>query len=137
MPTVPTVLASATAVHARSMNPQEDNDRKRKANETDSDSTESLSRRKSQKTRRRSFFIAWDLALEIPPPLKKLQKIRLGVSQEQFSQLEYQLYCIGCVTSKENRDYTYAARTVELPNTVYIPLQRFLPFYKLLFLLAS
>ena len=85
MPTVPTVPASATAVHTRSMNPQEDNDRKRKANETDSVSTESLSRRKSQKTQRRSFFIMWDIALEIPTALKKLQKFRLGISQEQFS----------------------------------------------------
>ena len=76
----------------------------------------------------------WDIALEIPTALKKLQKFRLGVSQEQFSQLEYQLYCVGCVTTKENQNYTYAARTVELPNTVYIPLQRYIPFYKLLFL---
>lgn len=115
------------------MNPQDDN-KKRKANETDSDSTTSVSRRKSQKTRRRSFFLLWDDAVEIPSALKKLKKSRLGVSQDEFSQLEYQLHCIGCVTTKDGKDYTYAARTVDLPSSVYISLQRYIPFYKLLFL---
>lgn len=115
------------------MNPQDDN-KKRKANETDSDSTTSVSRRKSQKTRRRSFFLLWDDAIQIPPALKKLKKSRLGVSQDEFSQLEYQLHCMKCVTTKKDRSYTYAARTVDLPTSVYISLQRYIPFYKLLFL---
>lgn len=115
------------------MNPQDDN-KKRRASETDSDSTESRSRRKSQKTRRRSFFLLWDEAIEIPPALKKLKKSRLGVSQDEFSQLEYQLHCMKCVTTKKDRSYTYAARTVDLPTSVYISLQRYIPFYKLLFL---
>jgi len=101
---------------------------------TDSDSTESQPRRNSQKKRRSSFFIAWDSALEIPPLLKRLQKFRLRISQDEFSQLEYQLYCTGCVKRKENCVYTYAATTVDLPNSVYILLQRYLPFYALLIL---
>lgn len=101
---------------------------------TDSDSTESQLRRNSQKKRRSSFFIAWDSALEIPPLLKRLQKFRLRISQDAFSQLEYQLYCTGCVKRKDNCVYTYAATTVDLPNSVYILLQRYLPFYALLIL---
>jgi hypothetical protein len=115
------------------MNPQ-DNDRKRKAMSSGSESTTSENA-KSQKTRRKSFFIYWDKALDVPKKLKqKLRKDRLKLSQEQFAQFEYQLHCIGAVKTKEGAVYNYPATTVNLHALPYIQAQRFLTFYEVLFL---
>lgn len=100
--------------------------------QSDSESTVSQNGRQAQRRRRSSFFIFWDNSLEIPSGLKKLRKHRLELSQQDFALLEYQLYCTGCVTSSSNMQYTHPAVTVNLPNRVYIRLQRYLPFYKLL-----
>ena len=84
--------------------------------------------------RRGSFFLYWDDALEIPPKLKTMQKYRLGLSQNDFSMLEYQLYCCRCINAKKNLLYTYAARYVQLSNDVYIKLIRYLSLEKVLHL---
>ncbi len=83
---------------------------------------------------KRSVFIGWDTVLLVPPYLKRLQKHRLGLSRAEFAQLEYQLYVIGCVATKTNANYLYPATTANLSNSVYIMLQRYMPFYKLLLL---
>ena len=98
-----------------------------------SSSTVSFSDIKNQ-VRRGSFFLHWDDALEISPDLKKLKKHRLGLSQNDFSALEYQLYCCRCIHAKENTLYTYAARHVQLGNDVYIKLIRYLSVEKVLYL---
>ena len=94
-----------------------------------SDSTISLSEI-SQRVRRGSFFIKWDPSLDIPKPLKKMRKDRLNLSQNDFSALEYQLYCCRILPIKKNYLYTYGARKVQLKNDVYEKLIRYLDVWQ-------
>jgi hypothetical protein len=74
--------------------------------------------------------------LEIPNPLKTLQKWRLELSQNDFAALEYQLYISGCVRAKENGLYSYAARTIDIQNNdVYVKLIHYLDVWKAMHLL--
>lgn len=86
----------------------------------------------SKKLRRGSFFVHWDPVLEITPRLKKLEKSRLCLSQNEFSALEYQLYASRCLKPKKNQVYTYAGRTVEFQNDVYIKLLRYINVWNML-----
>lgn len=94
-----------------------------------SDSTISFSAI-SQRVRRGSFFIKWDPSLDIPKPLKKLRKDRLNLSQNDFSALEYQLYCCRILPIKKNCIYMYGARNVHLKNDVYEKLIRYLDVWQ-------
>ena len=94
-----------------------------------SDSTISISEI-SQKVRRGSFFIKWDPSLKVPKPLKKMRKDRLNLSQNDFSALEYQLYCCRILLSKKDCVYTYGARNVHLKNDVYEKLIRYLDVWQ-------
>ena len=94
-----------------------------------SDSTISFSEI-SQRVRRGSFFIKWDPSLDIPESLKKMRKDRLNLSQNEFSALEYQLYCCRILLKKKNFVYTYAARNVQLKNDVYEKLIRYLDVWQ-------
>lgn len=107
-----------------------DNDNKTRTYEQ-SNSTISFSHI-SKKLRRGSFFVHWDSALDITPQLKKLEKSRLCLSQTDFSALEYQLYSSWCLTVKQDRVYTYAARHVEFNNVVYTKLIRYLNVWNVL-----
>lgn len=94
-----------------------------------SDSTMSISEI-SQRVRRGSFFIKWDPSLDIPKPLKKMRKDRLNLSQNEFSALEYQLYCCRILPIKKNYMYLYGARNVHLKNDVYEKLIRYLDVWQ-------
>lgn len=94
-----------------------------------SDSTISISEI-SHRVRRGSFFIKWDPSLDIPKSLKKMRKDRLNLSQNEFSALEYQLYCCGILPIKKNYMYTYGARNVHLKNDVYEKLIRYLDVWQ-------
>ena len=94
-----------------------------------SDSTISFSEI-SQRVRRGSFFIKWDPSLDIPESLQKMRKDRLNLSQNEFSALEYQLYCCRILLQKKNYLYTYGARNVQLENDVYEKLIRYLDVWQ-------
>ena len=80
-------------------------------------------------------MVYWDNSLKIPLLLKKLKKSNLILAQNDFSALEYQLFCSRCVMPKENKDYFYAARTLDLKNDVYVKLIRYLTVWNVLHLL--
>lgn len=79
--------------------------------------------------------ITWDRSLDIPTQLKKLEKSRLGLSQNDFRALEYQLYCCRSLREKKFFTYKYAARNVQLDNEVYIKLIKYLSVRQVLHLL--
>ena len=74
------------------------------------------------------FNIKWNKALKIPARLKKLQKYRLNLSQEEFSRFSTQLYQANCVTTKATASYIEPTTMNMFNNQVYIRVQRYLTF---------
>ena len=107
----------------------DDNDKKR--NYERSNSTISFTNI-SKKIRRGSFFLHWDSSLQVTNKLKKLEKSRLCLSQNDFSALEYQLYSSRCLLAKKDKIYTYAGRNVTFNNDVYIKLIRYMTVWNVL-----
>ena len=79
--------------------------------------------------------LKWDQSLDIPTQLKKLKTCKLGLSQNDFRALEYQLYCCRFFREKKNGTYKDAARIVQLDNEVYIKLIKHLSARQVLHLL--
>lgn len=107
----------------------DDDDKKR--NYERSNSTISFTNM-SKKIRRGSFFLQWDSSLQVTDKLKRLEKSRLCLSQNDFSALEYQLYSSRCLVAKKDKIYTYAGRNVTFNNDVYIKLIRYLTVWNVL-----
>ena len=74
------------------------------------------------------FNIKWNKALNVPQQLKKLQKYRLNLSQEEFSRFSTQLYQANCVAIKASKTYIEPTTMNMFPNLVYIRAQRYLTF---------
>ena len=107
----------------------DDDDKKR--NYERSNSTISITNI-SKKIRRGSFFLHWDSTLQVTDELKKLEKSRLCLSQNDFCALEYQLYTSRCLLAKKDKVYTYAGRNVTFNNDVYIKLIRYMTVWNVL-----
>ena len=107
----------------------DDDDKKR--NYERSNSTISFTNM-SKKIRRGSFFLHWDSTLQVTDELKKLEKSRLCLSQNDFCALEYQLYTSRCLLAKKDKVYTYAGRNVTFNNDVYIKLIRYMTVWNVL-----
>lgn len=99
--------------------------------EKSSTASESTLSVKSNTARRRSFWIYWERFYVVNNKLKRLKKVRLGLGQDDFTLLQYQLYCSNILKLKDIGDKDFEmpkTSTCKLKNSVYIVLQRYLTY---------